>query len=309
MTKAGASGAKSRTRKAQQASGVKYTKLRQPASPSEHRGRVIQFLTASHEVATLPYQIAAAWSRQGLHVLLLHDYEPYRTDLDLYSRNVKKRKAAEARAQAHPGPSSTVLLDSDRCHGRLIDQHTPWHVPKEGFFSGRDTPLREALKAARIQFDIVVLMGRGAYPRVPLVDDFVLLAHTTDGIPFREGLLRGSGSDSRTEWVDLSPDQSAAVLRDRHLQSLHHPVPLLGMVTSETRWVGDVPARPAAEFVNAVEESMTAVGMPMLGHITLTRDLGNLLERHRQPSTAVRARPDQGVVEAAHAIHRHSARV
>ncbi|MCX5300305.1 hypothetical protein OG898_28125 [Streptomyces sp. NBC_00193] len=306
MTKAGASGAKSRARKTQQATGLKYTELRQPKSPRRHRGRVIQFLTESHEVATLPYQIAAAWTRQGLQVLMLHEYEPYRTDLDLYSRNVKKRKAAEARAQAHPGPRSTVLLHPARGHGQLIEQRTPWYVREEGGSpAGKDTPLREALEAGRTQFDIVVLMGGKAYPRVPLVDDFVLLAHTTDGIPFREGLLRGRGSDSRTEWIPLSPVQSAALLRDRHLQFLYHPVPLLGMVTSETHWPEDAPARPEPEFVKAVEENMAAVGMPLLGHITLNRELDNLLERQRRPATAATARPDHGVVNAAHAIHRH----
>ncbi|MGW6691996.1 hypothetical protein [Streptomyces sp. NPDC054961] len=116
-------------------------------------------------------------------------------------------------------------------------------------------------------------------------------------------------SDSRTEWLELSPVQSAAILRDRHLQSLHHPVPLLGMVTSETHWPEEALARPEPEFVKAVEENMTAVGIPLLGHITLNRDLDNLLERQRRPATAATATatPDHGVIEAAHAIHRHTA--
>lgn len=301
MTKAGPSGAKARARKAQQATGVKYTKLRQPASPRRHRGRVIQFLTESHEVATLPHQIAAAWTRQGLHVLIVHEYEPYRTDLDLYSRNVKKRKAAEARAQAHPGPRSTVLVHPDTDHGRLVDQHSTWWAQGEDSPSGKSAPLREVLEAGRAQFDMVILRARGVFPRVPLVDDFVLLAHTTDGIPFREGLTRGSGGDSQTEWLPLAPAQSAALLRDRHLKFLFHPVPLLGMVTSETVWNGDAPARPDPGFVRAVGEDMAAVGLPLLGHVTLTRDLDKLVQQ-RRPATAVTARPDHGVVAVAQAI-------
>ncbi|KOV22506.1 hypothetical protein ADK90_10660 [Streptomyces sp. XY413] len=62
MPKAGASGAKSRARRTQQATGLKYTQLRQPGAADARYGRVIQFLSESHEVATLPYQLAAAWA-------------------------------------------------------------------------------------------------------------------------------------------------------------------------------------------------------------------------------------------------------
>lgn len=76
--------------------------------------------------------------------------------------------------------------------------------------------------------------------------------------PSREGLPRGKGSDGRTEWVPLSPAQSAALLRDRHLAHLHHPAALLGMVTAETLYPGNTPARLDPEFVKAVEENMAA---------------------------------------------------
>ncbi len=108
MTKAGAGGAKSRARKTQQATGVKYTTLRSTAAARARRGRVVQFLTDGYEVATLPYQIAAAWTRHGLHVLLLHDYKPYRTDRDLYSNqaNAERPKRAARRIPALEAPCS-----------------------------------------------------------------------------------------------------------------------------------------------------------------------------------------------------------
>ncbi|MFE9466682.1 hypothetical protein ACFYNW_23960 [Streptomyces virginiae] len=77
--------------------------------------------------ATLPYQLAAAWARQGLHVLMLHGYEPRQGDIRLHSKRAKERKAAEASSQAHPGPRSTVLLPHDvaKGQGQLVEQRTP----------------------------------------------------------------------------------------------------------------------------------------------------------------------------------------
>ncbi|MFJ5548572.1 hypothetical protein [Streptomyces sp. NPDC093225] len=305
MTKAGASGAKSRARRTQQATGAKYTKLRKSGEVGTRYGRVIQFLTESYEVKSLPYQLAAAWARQGLRVLMLHEYEPYQTDMRLYSRRVKERKAAEARAQAHPGPRSTILLphDAGKGHGELVEQLTPWYERDPSNRLGNDTLLREALETGRTHFDIVVLMGRGHFPRPHLVDDFVVLAHT-EGIPASEELPRGNGLDTRTERMPLSPEQSAALLRDRHLRFLYHPVALLGMITVETPWSGDQ-ASPDREFVKAVMANMAAVGLPLLGHVTQPRngDLKAQAERDRNPSTVVTTPLDQGVLAAAQAIH------
>jgi len=78
MTKAGANGPKSRARKAQQATGANYTQVRSRPQAAERgaRGscRTVQFLTeSSYEVGSLPVQIADAWARAGLRVLLLHE--------------------------------------------------------------------------------------------------------------------------------------------------------------------------------------------------------------------------------------------
>ncbi|MCX5308195.1 MULTISPECIES: hypothetical protein [Streptomyces] len=106
--------------------------------------------------------------------------------------------------------------------------------------------------------------------------------------------------------MPLSPAQSAALLRDRHLAHLHHPVALLDMVTAETRYSGDTPARLDPEFVKAVEENMPSVGLPLLGHITLDghNDAKTLMERQHKPSTAATTPPGLGEVGTAQAIHR-----
>ncbi len=305
MTKAGASGAKSRARRTQQATGLKYTKLRQPGAADARYGRVIQFLYESHEVATLPYQLAAAWAGQGLRVLMLHGYDPYRGDLRLYSKRAKERKAAEARARAHPGPRSTILLlhDAAKGRGQLVEQRTPWNERKLGNPCGNDAPLREAVETGQRHFDIVILMGPGSFPREHLVDDFVVLAHT-EGFPTEEDLPRRQGLDTRTERVPLSPEQSAVLLRDRHLRFLLHPVGLLGMITAETPWDTDQ-SDPDPEFVKAVVANMGAVGLPLLGHITLprSRDFEVRMERDRNPSSVVAGPLDLGVIAAAQAIH------
>lgn len=307
MTKAGPSGAKTRARKIQQASGEKYTKLRHARSAATQRGHIIQFLTENNgDVKVLPYQIGAAWARQGLRVLMLRDYTAFPRTLTLYSRTAKERRAAEARAQAHPGPRSTVLLEAGhaQCRGLLVEQETVWRAEDEA--PGHSGPLLGAIEAGRSHFDIVVVMARGRYPRVHLADHFVLLAHTEDGIPEQESVCRCTASGSAAERVPLTPEQSAAMLRDRHLSFLDCRVPLLGVVVSQTQWTGEPVRWPADGFLRAVAENMAAVGVPLLGHVAVSRseDLKVFLERQRTPATAAGAPLDPGVAEAARSIRR-----
>ncbi|MFJ8013738.1 hypothetical protein [Streptomyces sp. NPDC096339] len=114
----------------------------------------------------------------------------------------------------------------------------------------------------------------------------MLLSHTDDGIPCREGISRSDGGESETKWLPLSPAQSAALLRDRHLQFLYRPDPV---------------------FMEGGEENMAAVGLPLLGHITLDRNLKNLLEQQNNPSMTATAKPDHGVVATAQAIRQYGA--
>ncbi|MER6444078.1 hypothetical protein [Streptomyces venezuelae] len=130
-----------------------------------------------------------------------------------------------------------MLLHPDQPQGRglLVEQHTPWHAREHGDREGRELLLREALDFGRAHVVVVALMGRGVFARLSPVDDFALLAHTAEGIPSRESLPRANSVDGGTEWLPLSPAQSTAQLRDRHLADLYHPVALLGMVTAGHR--------------------------------------------------------------------------
>lgn len=76
------------------------------------------------------------------------------------------------------------------------------------------------------------------------------------------------------------------------------------MITAETPWDTDQ-SDPDPEFVKAVVANMDAVGLPLLGHITLSRsrDFEVRMERDRNPSTVVAGPPDRGVIAAAQAIH------
>lgn len=140
---------------------------------------------------------------------MLHGYERYRGDLRLYSKRAKERKATEARAQAHPGPRSTILLlhNAARGRGQLVEQRTPWSDREPGNPCGNDAPLREAVETGRHYFDIVVLMGSGYVPREHLVDGFVVLAHT-EGFPTEEDLPRRRGLDTRTQGVLCRPSRA-----------------------------------------------------------------------------------------------------
>ncbi|MEU3726755.1 hypothetical protein [Streptomyces sp. NPDC031705] len=131
-------------------------------------------------------------------------------------------------------------------------------------------------------------------------------AHTEDGIPDQESVCRRTTSGSRAERVPLTPEQSAAMLRDRHLSYLNCHVPLWGVVVSQTQWTSEPVRWPAPAFLRAVAENMAAAGIPLLGHVAISRseDLKVLLKRQRTPATAAGAPLDPGVAETARAIRR-----
>ncbi|MFE9934530.1 hypothetical protein [Streptomyces sp. NPDC005533] len=91
---------------------------------------------------------------------------------------------AKSRARRTQQATSTILLphDATKGQGQLVEQRTPWSEREPGNSCGNDAPLREAVETGRRHFDIVVLMGRGYFPREHLVDDIVVLAHT-EGFP------------------------------------------------------------------------------------------------------------------------------
>jgi hypothetical protein len=304
MTKSGASGPKARARKAQQATGVRYTQVRRAAPPSRH-GRTVQFLLEDqYDLGTLAVQIAAAWAWQGLRVLLLNEYKPYGMDMALYSRRARDRKAAEQRQQAWPGHRSTLLWTAGagrKPGGLLVEQHIPWSTPpaEPRLLTRTDNPLRDALQQGRRHFDTVVLMGRPTWPHRELADHFIVLA-ASNGAPIAETLTHGALPEERRV-RPLTAEQSAVLLRERHLNFLYHrPSTFLGMITGSR----DEPAaEPQPGFVRAVEADMTTVGIPLLGHIHVgDHDLAAHVQRRDQAALVAASPLDPGVEHAAQAI-------
>ena len=302
MTKSGASGPKARARKTQQATGVRYTQVRHAAPPSRH-GRTVQFLLEDqYDLGTLAVQLAAAWARQGMRVLLLHEYKPYRADMALYSRRARERKDAERRQQEWPGHRSTLVwraASGPAADGLLVEQHVPWSTPPAAPATTHRTPLRDALQQGRRHFDTVVLMGRPTWPHRELVDHFIVLA-ASNGAPIAETLTHGALPEE-LRVRPLTAEQSAALLRERHLNFLYHrPSTFLGMITGCRQQPA---AEPEPGFVRAAEADMAADGIPLLGHVRVgDHGLAVHVQRRDQVALVAASPLDPGVEHAAQAI-------
>lgn len=314
MTKAGASGPKARVRKAQQATGASYAQLRSSSQAAGRGGRggcqIVQFLTeSSSEVGSLPVQIAGAWARAGLRVLMLHEYEdaPSYLRMHLHSRRAKIRKEAEAKIDGWPGPRSTVLWQAAPGAGQgiVVSQHAVWSTHSSepgGKLSFDDTPLRKVLETSRDHFDAIVLMS--SWPQHRHGARCIVLAFSD--IPDSETIPFTYDRDVPLPRFPLTPQQSAAVLRDRHLRFLasYAGVPLLGMITSARSSVRRPPRQIDAAFRAGVEEDMKAVGLPLLGHITLrARSLSERMSGGDDNAlTELDTPPEEGVTQAAQTI-------
>lgn len=222
----------------------------------------------------------------------------------LHSRRSRERKAAEQREQAWPGSRSTLLWRAATGRGQeglLVEQHTSWSTPPADpkYLTGDDSPLRDALQLGRRHFDTVVLMGRPTWPHRQLVDHFIVLA-ATNGAPVTETLTHGAVPEERQE-RPLTPDQSAALLRERHLNFLYHrPAAFLGMITGSRRLP---PAEPVPGFIQAVETNMIAAGIPLLGHVHVgDHDLVAHARRADQAALIVASPLDPGVAQTAKTI-------
>jgi hypothetical protein len=175
----------------------------------------------------------------------------------LRSRRARERKAAERRQQEWPGHRSTLLWTAGTGRdqgGLLVEQHTPWWTPpaKPGVLTRDDNPLRDALRWGRRHFNSVVLMGRPTWPHRELVDHFIVLA-ASNGAPVAETLTHGAVPEERQE-RSLTAKQSAALLRERHLNFLYHrPPAFLGMITGSRQLPA---AEPEPGFVHAVEANI-----------------------------------------------------
>ncbi|MEU1502887.1 hypothetical protein [Streptomyces sp. NPDC005732] len=126
-----------------------------------------------------------------------------------------------------------------------------------------ECPLREAVRQGRAHFDVVVIAGTSSWPRTPHVDDFIVLA-PADGVPLVESHSFLPGTQTPAAVHPLTPEQSAALLRERHLRFLHtRPASFAGLITAGPT----PPTQPEPAFLRAVQANMAAVGIPLLGHV------------------------------------------
>lgn len=277
--------------------GAKYTSAlrKHTGACPPRRGQVLQFLARHLDEHVFAIGgIAAAWAQMGLRVLILRERK---CDLRVPKmRRVKGRWICEELPEP-PGAYSIPHWSPapGQGEGRLAEQDMDWYVGDVGSGPLKDTPLREAVRHARDTFDLTVLLpdfhGDLWHP-YDLADYLVAIAGVAD-LPRRERRLRMVGTEQVVHQPRLTPQQSAAVLRERHLKFLHqHDVAVHGLVCH-----GSNEARAAdPAFYDAVAQDMHDSGIPLLGWITLSG-----------PLHAFRALPSRTDLENTGFVAAHSA--
>ncbi|MFF2812533.1 hypothetical protein ACFVT2_36250 [Streptomyces sp. NPDC058000] len=264
MTKSGANGPKSRARARQQRDQTHYTTALHNRDALQSRGQVVQFVArclSDHFSAISG--IGAAWARLGLRVLLL-DERKYQVHSPT-ARRVKGRFVFDAPPEP-PGPFSVLLWEAASGAGRLVRLDMDWYAQDPALSSRDDSPLQDAIRHACTAFDITVLLPDfclDLWRPYPVADHFVAVAGVGD-LPRHETRLRMAGLDKVLEKSALTPQQSAAVLRDRHLGFLNgRGAAIHGLVCRGSAEARD--ADPA--FYDAVVQDMVDSGIPLLGWI------------------------------------------
>ncbi|MEV5979696.1 hypothetical protein [Streptomyces sp. NPDC052114] len=273
MVKSGSNSRKSRTRTRstrtgvtyQQASGTGRTDSRQRRLP-----QVVQFLARYQRCPlTVAQPLAAAWADQGLEVLLLRQPEETWPTLNFVRKNGKM--SLEEPPVEH-GPRATVLWAHPTGPGRLVEYRCPWTSDVGGPLFTAQTyresyePLRQAVEEMRPYFDIIILCDEGEFPMcLPAAEAFVLVAYTD--LPRTESQLVLTADGTQSTQRALTPQQSAAILRDRqlrHITGLALRSPVVGMVCASK----SDPIAPDPAFAHAVAADMAATGLPIAGWVT-----------------------------------------
>ncbi|KUM92862.1 hypothetical protein AQI88_29660 [Streptomyces cellostaticus] len=257
--------------------GAKYTaalRRRRTAEPAQ--ALVLQFVTTD---VTLPVHsigaIAAAWAHAGLRVMITRMGEAH-------LRSVRRERLgggqAVSPAAASPGTHSVELWRHERGreHGHLVE------------CVYIDEPVQSLLGRVRGDFDIIVRippsLNTGWWRPHSTAQALLAISHTED-LPRLERRLRAGDSGRVPREVPLHPRQSAALLRERHLQAFYdcedmpyqYNMPVHGLICC-----GPGDARAAdPDFFDAVSADMDASHVPLLGWITAPKKLhtGHLPER------------------------------
>ncbi|MFD9575576.1 hypothetical protein ACFWBI_37885 [Streptomyces sp. NPDC059982] len=212
--------------------------------------------------------IAAAWARLGLRVLLLSERE--------HEARVPKLRRVKGEwvpvePPSPPGSYSTPLWNPfphQGGRGRLAEQNLHWYETEATADRSTESPLRQAVAYARESFDLIVLLPSfilsDLWHPFDVTDHFVAIAGVGD-LPRVERRIGRAGAKQVVHRPQLTPQQSAAVLRDRHLGFLsRHGVAIHGLVCH-----GSADARAAdPDFYDAVAQDMSDGGVPLLGWVT-----------------------------------------
>ncbi|MEU8949636.1 hypothetical protein [Streptomyces sp. NPDC048489] len=253
-------------------SGEKYTEALRRAQSSDKPSapHVLRFLAeSSGNLHYLVGAIAAAWAHSGQRVLLLEEAQDcWRWTMSDVGRSRSRRRDIEPATP--PEPTTSTLWASPDGPGLLIRHTCMWQVRHASLESDRGlprtdrSPLTAAVAEAVDAYDVIVLVPK--YWSCP--DRENATAHVVVGeidiFPDTDcrTALPGPGGEERG--VPLSPEQSAAVLRERCLDFLfgspHLPIVLDGMIWQSN---GDLPVD--ADYLAGVDRDMDRAGLRPLG--------------------------------------------
>ncbi|MEU6972951.1 hypothetical protein AB0A71_35605 [Kitasatospora aureofaciens] len=250
--------------------GAKYTtalRTRREAAPA--RTPVVRFLSQeSGYLYELICGIAAAWADTGLRVLLFQEAD------SSWRWTMPSGRRRQPVVRTAPEPETAVLWEQPAGSGTLVHHTCVWDVWGPGSDRGmpvRDrTPVRTAVAAARDAYDIVVLLPDGSWssPERELATASIAAVDLVD-FPHTDCRVAVPGTDEH-RGAPLSPEQCAAVLRERHLSFLYNfglaalPIEPDGLI-----WQlhGKVPVDDA--YLQRVDCDMARVGLRTLGWATI----------------------------------------
>ncbi|MDJ0466023.1 hypothetical protein [Streptomyces sp. H27-C3] len=256
-------------RRASQAGG-KYTEaLRRATSDTPPAPHVLRFLAErSGHLYHLVGGIAAAWAHSGQRVLLLEEAEDYwRWTMRPRSRGRRKKEIGPA---TPPEPTTSTLWASLDGSGLLTRHTCMWQVRHPSQESDRGlprtdrSPLAAAVADAQDAYDAIVLLPKNwSYPDRENATAHVVLGEI-DIFPDTDCRTALPGPGGEETGMPLSPEQSAAVLRERCLGFLfgspHLPIALDGVIWQTN---GEPPVDAA--YLVGVDQDMDRAGLRPLG--------------------------------------------
>ncbi|MET8630281.1 hypothetical protein ABZW30_42355 [Kitasatospora sp. NPDC004669] len=248
--------------------GAKFTSaLRTRQAQAARRSRrmpVLRFLASGgRDLYELVGGIAATWAQQGQRVLLLQEANSRWRTAGL----VRRGRRREISVPTPPEPTSAILWQHPTGAGLLAHHTFVWN-PGPMTASDR-APLQVAVAQARDDYDVVVLLPdrNWSFPDRDVATMHVAVAQVED---FPHTDCRIALPDTFEErGIPLSPEQSAAVLRERYLSFLfgipHLPVELSGLILQVRE---EIPVDDA--YLDGVERDMDRAGLRTLGWTTFT---------------------------------------